>query len=83
MKEWNAFVTFGINKNFAEKEILIPALLVVSDFKLIGAIISSVLEKLSVACEEDGQFSYASRLEVMGQIFSLTEKGEYMVLDKV
>ena len=83
LREENAFLTVGISKFFAEKEIFIPAYLVVSDFQLIGAIVSSILEKLSQMCDSDGQFSYASRLEVMGQQFSLTEKEKYMVLDRI
>lgn len=83
LRERNAFVTFGIKRFFGEKEILIPAYLVVSDFQLIGAIISTILEKLSVLCNGDGQFNYASRLEAMGQEFSLIEEDDYMILDRI
>ena len=38
VQEDNAFVTSGIQTHFAEKEIFIPAYLVVTDFQLMGAI---------------------------------------------
>src|SRR4030042_1295471 len=43
----NAFVTSGIRTHFVEKEILIPAHLLVIDFQLMGAIVTAILEKLS------------------------------------
>ena len=47
----HVFVTHGIEAQFAEKEISIPGHLVVMDFQLMGAIVSEILEKLSLARE--------------------------------
>ena len=44
LREENAFVTSGIQHHFGEKEILIPAHLVIMDSQLIGSIISAILE---------------------------------------
>lgn len=80
LQDENAFVTAGIQRYFAEKEILIPSHLVVKDLQLIGAIISTVLEKLSQARENDSTFSYASRLQVLDRTYSVSEYKEYMQL---
>ena len=80
-KEENAFVTSGIKAQLGVKDILIPAHLVAMDFQLIGAIISTILEKISQAYERDSTFDYVSKFEVLGRVYSLTEYGEYMKLD--
>ncbi|MBW1851348.1 MAG: hypothetical protein JRJ15_07945 [Deltaproteobacteria bacterium] len=75
-----AFVTSGIQTHFREKEILIPAHLVVIDFQLIGAIVSGILEEISQAQEVESTFEYAPGFEVLDQKYSMTEYGEYMRL---
>ena len=76
-------MTHGIEAQFDEKEISIPGHLVVMDFQLMGAIISEILEKLSLAREGDTSFSYASRLKVMDRHYSLAEEGDYMMLREI
>jgi hypothetical protein len=83
LKEKNAFLTFGINNFFAEKEILIPAYLGIGDFNLVGAIVSAILEKMSQVSDNDGYFEYPAQLVVLGCNYSLTEDGEYMILEKI
>lgn len=80
LSEQNAFVTLGIQNHFAEKEIMIPAHLVVMDFQLMGAIVSEILEKLSLAREKESTFAYAPRIEVMGKSYCLENSEDYMVL---
>ena len=77
------FVTHGIETQFAEKEISIPGHLAVMDFQLIGAIVSEILEKLSLAREGDTAFTYASRLQVMEKVYTLEDEGEYMLLKEL
>ena len=83
VQEDNAFVTLGIQTHFAEKELSIPAHLVVSDFQLMGAIVSEILEKLSRARDRESTFAYAPRLQVLEKVYSLEDKGEYMMLKVV
>ena len=73
LKEENAFVTSGIEEQLGVKDILIPAHLVAVDFRLIGAIISTILEKISQAYEKDSTFDYVSKFEVLDKVYSLTE----------
>jgi hypothetical protein len=75
-----AFVTSGIRANFDEKEILIPAYLVVIDFQLMGSIVSSILEKISQAKDMETTFEYASGFEVMDRLYTLRNYGQYMKL---
>jgi hypothetical protein len=82
-KEKNAFVTSGIHSHFAEKEILVPAHLVAVDIRLIGTIISAILEELSRASEGDTAFAYASQFNVLDKTYSLTEEGVYMRLERI
>ena len=79
----NVFVTQGIQVQFAEKEISIPCHLVVMDFQLMGAIVSEILEKLSMARDGETTFEYASRLQVLDKVYSLEDGGEYMMLKEV
>jgi len=79
----NVFVTQGIQAQFAEKEISIPGHLVVMDFQLMGAIISEILEKLSLARDGETTFEYANRLQVLDKVYSLKDEGEYMMLSVV
>jgi len=83
VQEDNAFVTQGIQTHFAEKEISIPAHLVVTDFQLMGVIVSEILEKLSQARDGETTFEYASRLQVLDKVYSLEDGGEYMMLKEV
>jgi hypothetical protein len=83
VREDNAFVTSGIKACFAEKELLIPAHMVLSDFNLMGAIISAILEKLSKACESESSFHYEPSFEVLDRSYTLKEQGEYMRLEEV
>ncbi len=80
LSDANAFVTSGIQTYFGEKDIFIPSQLVVINFDLIGAIVSTILEKLSKAKEEESTFEYAPSFEVMGNKYTMTEYGDYMKL---
>ncbi len=75
-----AFVTAGIFQHFGEKEILMPAHLVVIDFELMGTIISVILERLSHAQEMEQAFAYAPKFEVLGTKYTFQEFGDYMKL---
>jgi hypothetical protein len=77
----NAFITSGIQVHLGMKEILIPAHLVAADFQLMAAIISAILERISLAREADAPFAYANRFEVLDQRYTLAEYGEYMKLE--
>ena len=79
----DAFVTQGIQTQFAEKEISIPGHLVVMDFQLMGAIVSEILEKLSQARDGETTFEYASRFQVLDKVYSLEDGGRYMMLKEV
>ena len=83
VKDDNAFVTQGIQTQFAEKEISIPGHLVVMDLQLMGVIVSEILEKLSQARDGETTFEYASRLQVLDKIYSLEDVGEVMMLNEV
>ena len=80
LRQENAFVTSGISTHFCEKEILIPVHMVLADFQLVGAIISAVLEKISIASERDGLFEYASVFEVLDKKYIFQEEKDYMKL---
>jgi hypothetical protein len=77
----NAFITSGIQAHLGMKEILIPVRLVAVDFQLIGAIISAILERISLAHEMGTPFEYANRFEVLDRTYTLAESGEYMKLE--
>ena len=83
LRDENAFVTSGIKRQFEEKEILIPAQLVLVDFQLIGAIVSAILEKLSQAHDMDSTFEYEPQFNVLEKTYGLEEWGEYMKLSVV
>ncbi|EFK05732.1 conserved hypothetical protein [delta proteobacterium NaphS2] len=48
-----------------------------------GAIVSEILEKLSLAREGDTTFNYASRIQVMEKVYTLEDEGEYMLLKEL
>jgi len=77
----NGFSTAGIRGQFDLPEILIPAHLIAQDMHLMGAIVSTILERVSRACEQDAAFEYASRFEVMGREFTMKPKGDRIVLE--
>jgi hypothetical protein len=77
----NAFITSGIQAHLGMKEILIPAHLVAIDFQLVGAIISAILERISLAQETETPFAYANRFEVLDKTYTLMEYGDYMKLE--
>ncbi len=77
----NAFCTSGIKALLGMKEILIPVHLVATDFQLIGAILSVILERISLARETDTSFAYAHRFEILERAYTLTEAGEFMKLE--
>ncbi len=83
LAERNAFVTSGIENNFGIREILIPAYMVIKDIRLIGAILSVILEKISLACETESIFHYVPEFEVLGQSYSLKELEGYMILEEI
>ena len=76
----SSFITSGIQVHFGEKEIMIPAHLVVIDLQLMGAIVSTILEKLSQAQEKETTFAYSPGFEVLDKKYTMTEYGEYMKL---
>lgn len=82
LQEQSAFVSSGIAHHFQEKEIFIPAHLVVSDLQLMGTIVAEILEKLSRARDRDSTFTYASNIEVMGTAYTLEPYGDYMKLSR-
>jgi len=53
---------------------------VVINFDLIGAIVSTILEKISKAHEKESTFEYAPSFEVLGNKYTMTEYGKYMKL---
>ncbi len=81
LAEEGGFATSGIRTNFDLREILIPSHLVARDLQLMGTIVSAILERISLACERDSVFEYASRFEVMGREYTFTPHGPYMRLD--
>jgi len=83
LREENAFVTSGIKVHFDEKEILIPAHLVVMDLQRMGAIVSAILEKLSQAHDRESTFRYASRIDALDRAYTLVEQGDYMRLSEM
>ena len=78
VEDLNGFVSSGIQHLFGEKEILIPAHLVVSDFELMGTIVAGILEKLSMARDRESTFTYASSMDVMGRTYALETYGDYI-----
>jgi len=82
LREENAFVTSGIKVYFDEKEILIPAHLVVMDFGRMGAIVSAILEKLSQAHDRESTFQYAPRVDALDRTYTLSAYGDYMRLSE-
>ena len=76
-----AFCTSGIRSLLNMKEILIPVYLVASDFQLVGAIVSEILERISVARETGIPFEYASRFEVLDRAYTFSESGDFMKLE--
>ncbi len=81
LQEENGFATSGIRRHFDEREILIPAYLVVKDIRLMGAIVSAILERLSQAQEAGIPFTFTSHFEVLGQNYEMRSRGEYLVLE--
>ena len=81
LRNENAFCTSGIRSLLNMKEILIPVYMVANDFQLIGAIISAILERISVAKETGISFEYAHRFEVVDRVYTLSESGDFMKLE--
>ncbi len=82
LSEEKAFVTSGIQTHFGEKEIMMPAHLIVINFDLMGAIVSSILEQLSTAKEMEATFEYSHKFEVMDKVYIMSEYGEYIKLEE-
>lgn len=82
LREENAFVTSGIKLYFDEREILIPAYLVIMDLRLMGAIVSAILEKLSQAHDRDSTFAYVTRFDALNKTYAMEAYGEYMRLSE-
>ena len=80
LPEENSFVTSGIQAHFGIKEIMIPAHLVVIDLQLMGAIVSTILEKVSQAQEKETSFEYSPTFEVLDRKYSMTEFNEFVKL---
>ncbi len=81
LPEENGFSTDGIRKHFDLPEILIPAHLIAQDMHMMGAIVSTILERVSLACERDAAFEYVSRFQVMGREFTLAPRGDRVVIE--
>lgn len=80
VREENAFVTSGIRMYFDEREILIPAYLVVMDLRRMGAIVSAIVEKLSEAHDRESTFQYAPAFDALDKRYTLAPYGEYIKL---
>ena len=52
----------------------------VSDFQLIGTIVSAIMEKLSQARDMDSTFSYVRQFDVLDKTYTLEEYGGYVKL---
>jgi hypothetical protein len=76
----NAFVTSGIRAYFGIREVLIPVFMAVSDFQLMGAIVSAILERISIADDAGLEFSYAQGFSVLDRYYTLKARGEYVEL---
>ena len=81
LREKSAFCTSGIQPSLGFKEILIPVYMVAKDIQLVGAIISAILERISLAAEAGAAFTYAERFEVLGKQYTLSEEGGFMILE--
>ena len=81
LRSETAFCTSGIRSLLNMKEILIPVYLVANDFQLVGAIVSEILERISVARETGIPFEYARRFEVLDRAYTLSESGDFMTLE--
>ncbi len=81
LRDENAFCTSGFRSLFGIKEILIPLTMVANDFQLVGAIISAILERISVAAETNLPFAYAQRFEVLDRVYTLNESGDFVKLE--
>jgi hypothetical protein len=81
LKSQNAFCTSGIRRLLNMKEILIPVYLIANDFQLVGAIVSEILERISMAGEAGIPFEYARRFEVLGRAYTLSESEDFMKLE--
>ena len=82
LRRESAFVTSGMKTCFGMKEILVPVHLVAIDFQLVGTILSVILEMISHAREMNVPFHYAPSFEVMGKVYSITEYGEFMRMER-
>lgn len=69
----NAFITDGIYEMFGHKEILVPAYMVVKDIELVGAIISIVLEEMTVCSEKGTEYRAVEKFELFGSKYVLIE----------
>jgi hypothetical protein len=76
----NAFVTSGIRAFFGIREVLIPVFMAVSDFQLMGAIVSAILERISIADDAGLEFSYAQGFSVLDRNYTLKARGESVEL---
>ncbi|OQX65349.1 MAG: hypothetical protein B5M55_04195 [Desulfococcus sp. 4484_242] len=81
LPEEQSFVTSGIQLHFGEKELLIPAHLVIVDLELMGAIVSGILEEISRCKEMETTFEYVAGFEVLDRKYTLTEHGPYMKME--
>jgi hypothetical protein len=54
---------------------------VANDFQIVGAIVSEILERISVASETGIPFEYARRFEVLDRAYTLSESGDFMKLE--
>jgi hypothetical protein len=55
--------------------------MVAQDLNLMGAIVSTILEKISKACEEDCSFEYTSTFTVMDREYTLSPHGAFVILE--
>lgn len=70
----NSFITDGIYEMFGYKEILVPAYMVIKDIELVGAIISTLLEDMTVCFEKGLAYKGVGKFELFGSRYTLDER---------
>jgi hypothetical protein len=74
LPSFNSFITEGIYAIFGQKEILIPVYMVLKDLDLVGAIVSTILEDMSLSRENGENFRFVEHFELMGKNYKIEEK---------
>jgi len=74
LPSFNSFITDGIHAIFGQKEILIPAYMVLKELDLVGEIVSTILEDMSLSQEHGEDFRFTDHFELMGKKYKIEEK---------